>query len=42
VISLLIGLASWVVFSINDPVTIVFLSWAGVGMLVWVIFGRRY
>jgi hypothetical protein len=42
VISLLIGLASWAVFSINDPVTIVFLSWAGVGMLVWAIFGRRY
>jgi len=42
VISLLIGAASWAVFSISDPITIVFLGWAGVGMLVWLIFGRRY
>lgn len=41
-ISLLIGLACWAVLSIRDPVTIFFLMWAGVGLLTWIILGRRY
>ena len=42
IVSLIVGLACLAVLSINDPVTIFFLSWAAVGLLVWAFFGRKY
>lgn len=42
IISLMIGMASWAVFSIRDSVTIFFLSVAVIAFLVWAVYGKKY
>lgn len=41
-ISLMLGIACLAVLPVSDPVTILFLTWAGVGFAAWVAFGRKF